>query len=75
MSTPAEAIREELMANNEEYRRLREQHTQYASQLNLLAVKNFLTEEEKVEEVRLKKLKLRTKDQMEMLVRQAQMVQ
>jgi uncharacterized protein YdcH (DUF465 family) len=75
VSTPAEAIREELMANNEEYRRLREQHTQYASQLNLLAVKNFLTEEEKVEEVRLKKLKLRTKDQMEMLVRQAQMVQ
>ena len=74
MSTPAEAVREELMANNEEYRRLREQHTQYASQLNLLAEKNFLTEEEKVEEVRLKKLKLRAKDQMEMLVRQAQMV-
>ena len=75
MSTPAEAIREELMASNEEYRRLREQHTHYASQLNLLAAKNFLTEEEKVEEVRLKKLKLRAKDQMEMLVRQAQMVQ
>jgi hypothetical protein len=75
VSTPAEAIREELMASNEEYRRLREQHTHYASQLNLLAAKNFLTEEEKVEEVRLKKLKLRAKDQMEMLVRQAQMVQ
>ena len=74
MSTPAEAVREELMANNEEYRRLREQHTQYASQLNLLSAKNFLTEEEKVEEVRLKKLKLRAKDQMETLVRQAQMV-
>ena len=75
MSTPAEAIREELMANNEEYRRLREKHTQYASQLNLLAAKSFLTEEEKVEEVRLKKLKLRAKDQMELLVRQAQMLQ
>jgi uncharacterized protein YdcH (DUF465 family) len=74
VSTPAEAIREELMANNQEYRRLREQHTHYASQLNQLATKNFLTEEEKVEEVRLKKLKLRAKDQMEMLVRQAQMV-
>ncbi len=74
MSTPTEAVRDELMAKNEEYRRLREQHTQYASQLNLLAAKNFLTEEEKVEEVRLKKLKLRAKDQMEMLVRQAQMV-
>ncbi len=74
MSTPAEAIREELMARNEEYRRLREQHTQYASQLNLLASKIFLTEDEKVEEVRLKKLKLRAKDQMELLVRQAQTV-
>ena len=74
MSTPAGAIREELMANNPEYRRLREEHTQYASQLNLLAAKNFLTEDEKLEEVRLKKLKLRVKDQMEMLVRQAQTV-
>ena len=74
MSTPAEAIREQLMADNPEYRRLREEHTQYASQLNLLATKNFLTEEEKLEEVRLKKLKLRVKDQMELLVRQAQTV-
>ena len=75
MSTPAEAIREELMANSPEYRRLREEHSQYASQLNQLAAKNFLTEEEKLEEVRLKKLKLRVKDRMEMLVRQAQTVQ
>ena len=75
MSTPAEAIREELMANNEQYRRLREQHTHYASQLEQLAARNFLTEEEKLEEVRLKKLKLRAKDQMELLVRQAQTVQ
>ncbi len=74
MSTPTEAVRDELMAKNEEYRRLREQHTQYASQLNLLSAQIFLTEEEKVEEVRLKKLKLRAKDQMELLVRQAQLV-
>jgi len=74
VSTPTEAVRDELMAKNEEYRRLREQHTQYASQLNLLAAKIFLTEDEKVEEVRLKKLKLRAKDQMELLVRQAQLV-
>ena len=75
MSTPTEAVREELMANNSEYRRLREEHIRYASQLDLLAAKNFLTEDEKVEEVRLKKLKLRVKDQMELLVRQAQTVQ
>jgi hypothetical protein len=75
VSTPTEAIREELMANNREYRRLREEHIRYASQLDLLAAKIFLTEEEKLEEVRLKKLKLRVKDQMELLVRQAQTVQ
>jgi uncharacterized protein YdcH (DUF465 family) len=63
------------MANNAEYRRLREEHTRYASQLDQLAAKNFLTENEKLDEVRLKKLKLRVKDQMELLVRQAQTVQ
>ena len=72
MSTPTEAIREELMANNPEYRRLREIHLRYASQLDQLTTKSFLTEEERLEEVRLKKLKLRVKDQMEVLVRQAQ---
>ena len=75
MSTPTGAIREDLMANNPEYRRLREEHTRYASQLAQLAAKSFLTEDEKLEEVRLKKLKLRVKDQMELLVRQAQTVQ
>jgi len=75
VSTPTEAVREELMANNAEYRRLREEHTRYASQLDQLAAKNFLTENEKLDEVRLKKLKLRVKDQMELLVRQAQTVQ
>jgi uncharacterized protein YdcH (DUF465 family) len=62
------------MANNPEYRRLREEHIRYASRLEQLAAKIFLTEEEKLEEVRLKKLKLRAKDQMELLVRQAQTV-
>ena len=74
MSTPTEAIREQLMVSNEEYRRLREQHALYKSQLNALSTKSYLSEEEQTEEARLKKLKLRVKDQMEMLVRQAQSV-
>ena len=74
MSTPTEAIRDHLMASNELYRRLRAEHAQYASQLDQLATKGRLTEAEQMEEVRLKKLKLRVKDQMESLVRQAQAV-
>lgn len=60
------------MATNQEYKRLRDQHTQYAAQLEQLEAKSFLSDSEKMEETRLKKLKLRAKDQMELLVRQAQ---
>jgi len=74
VSTPTEAIREELMARNEQYRHLREEHARYASQLEQLAAKGHLSDQEQMEEVRLKKLKLRLKDQMETLVRQAQAV-
>jgi hypothetical protein len=74
MSTPTEAVREQLMVGNEEYRRLREEHARYKIQLNALSAKAYLSDEEQTEELRLKKLKLRLKDQMELLVRQAQAV-
>ena len=74
MSTPTGAIREQLMAGNEQYQRLREEHARYSIQLDQLAAKTYLSEQELVDEVRLKKLKLRVKDQMELLVRQAQTV-
>jgi uncharacterized protein YdcH (DUF465 family) len=74
VSTPTEAIREQLMAKNEHYRRLQEQHARYDFQLEQLTSKAHLTEEEQLEEVRLKKLKLWAKDQMEMLVQKAQAV-
>ena len=71
MSSPAEAIREQLMASSPEFQRLREEHARLSVQLERLTSKHFLTEAEQVEEVRLKKLKLRIKDQMEMLVQKA----
>jgi uncharacterized protein YdcH (DUF465 family) len=71
VSTATEAIREQLMANNPEYQRLREEHARYAAQLEQLASKSYLNEAEQMDEIRLKKLKLRAKDQMELLVRQA----
>ena len=74
MSTPAEAIREQLMASNQEFRRLREEHARYSSQLDQLTSKTYLSEKDKLEEVRLKKLKLRVKDQMEVLIQRARTV-
>lgn len=61
----ASQMRDVLMASNEEFRRLAEEHLQYAKRLDSLSEKRFLSDEEQVEEVRLKKLKLRLKDQME----------
>jgi hypothetical protein len=49
--------------------RLEQEHSLYACRLETLRAKVFLTEAEKLEEVRLKKLKLSLKDEMERLRR------
>jgi uncharacterized protein len=61
--------RDQLLASHDEFRRLATEHTQYAQRLDSLTEKRYLTEDEKLEEVRLKKLKLRLKDQMESIER------
>lgn len=63
-------IRAQLLAGNDEFRRLVQEHSQYAQRLDSLVQKRYLSEEEKLEEVRLKKLKLRLKDEMERIERQ-----
>ena len=62
--------RDQLLANHEEFRKLAMEHTQYEQRLDSLTEKRYLTDDEKLEEVRLKKLKLRLKDQMESIQRQ-----
>lgn len=66
----ATQVRDQLLSSNEEFRRLADEHTQYSQRLDSLIQKKYLSEEEKVEEVRLKKLKLHLKDQMETLEQQ-----
>lgn len=47
---------------SEELERLHEEHHRYAQRLEELVQKPYLSEEEQLEEVRLKKLKLHAKD-------------
>ena len=62
------AIREDLMAHNDSFRQLAYQHATLESQIGQLQQKRFLTSDEEMEEVRLKKLKLHVKDEMEQMV-------
>ncbi|HTR67414.1 MAG TPA: DUF465 domain-containing protein [Terriglobales bacterium] len=61
--------RDQLLAKDDQFRKLATEHTQYQQRLETLTQKRYLTEDEKLEEVRLKKLKLRLKDQMESIER------
>ncbi|MBV9506872.1 MAG: DUF465 domain-containing protein [Acidobacteriia bacterium] len=65
-----EELKAHLMATNEEFRRLAGQHSEYAKKLDTLEALPHLTDDEQLEEVRLKKLKLSLKDQMEAMLNQ-----
>ena len=62
--------REQLLTGHDQFQRLVQEHSQYSQRLESLTQKRYLTDDEKLEEVRLKKLKLRLKDQMESIERQ-----
>ncbi len=68
MSNSTGAIREQSVVSSKEYQILLEEHARYDARLEELAHRKFLTEQDQIEEARLKKLKLRTKDQMEQLI-------
>jgi uncharacterized protein YdcH (DUF465 family) len=57
-------LKAHLMATDESFRRLAEQHAEYHHQLEAIEAKAHLTPADEVEEHRLKKLKLHLKDQM-----------
>ncbi len=65
MLTPNNAL-----LTSDEFRKLAQEHLQYSTRLDSLTQKRYLSEDEKLEEVRLKKLKLRLKDQMQSIERQ-----
>jgi uncharacterized protein len=61
-------LRQQLLARNEEFRKLAAEHQSYDKQLELLSHRHHLSDEEKIEEITLKKKKLMLKDQMYSMV-------
>jgi uncharacterized protein YdcH (DUF465 family) len=59
-----------LLRGNEDYRHLAERHHQLDDRLHQLLEKHYLSINEQVEEVTLKKRKLALKDQMESMARE-----
>jgi uncharacterized protein YdcH (DUF465 family) len=57
-------LKAHLMATNEEYRSLAEKHAQYKKRVEAIEAKSPMSLEDEAEEQRLKKQKLRLKDEM-----------
>ena len=63
-------LRAHLLATDEHFRALHEQHARFSKLIDAIEAKGHVTEAEELEEQRLKKLKLHLKDEMtEIMVR------
>jgi len=58
-----EELKAHLIATDEHFREMCHQHSEYDRQIQELEARHALTEQQKLEEVRLKKVKLHLKDQ------------
>jgi uncharacterized protein YdcH (DUF465 family) len=65
METGFQEIKNQLIATDQEFSRLAQEHSDHERRLEQLYSKPYLTDSEQVEEIRLKKLKLSLKDRME----------
>lgn len=64
MEQPIEELKAHLMATDQQFRTLAEEHARFHKQLEQLEAKEHLTLDDEAEEIRLKKHKLHLKDQM-----------
>lgn len=62
-------LRDELLQTDEEYRRLHTEHQDYERRLAELLHKSMLSQEDEIEEKRIKLHKLTLKDRMESILR------
>ena len=66
-----EALIERLTAENDEFRKLHDEHRKYDNELSALRGRGFLSSEQQWRVSELKKLKLIAKDRMEVFIRHA----
>ena len=71
MPTDFEEMKKQLLESNDEFRQLATQHHDLDERIHNLASRPYLSEPEQLEEVILKKKKLRLKDQMADMIRHA----
>ncbi len=72
MNEPSQDLRSKLLQSDQEFHQLVEQHHELEGRLHQLSEQSHLSEPEQVEEVTLKKRKLRLKDRMESILREHQ---
>jgi uncharacterized protein YdcH (DUF465 family) len=61
-------VRETLLASDAEFQRLAQEHSRYEEELETLSRQPYLSSEDLILEITLKKKKLRVKDEMERFV-------
>jgi uncharacterized protein YdcH (DUF465 family) len=69
MQNDFEEVKRKLLQSDEEFRQLATRHHDLDERLHNYAERHYLTNPEQIEEVTLKKQKLRLKDQMESILR------
>jgi len=65
MASAQRAPRDILLQADAEYRRLAEQHRQYDAEIQRISNSTYLSSEDFLEEIKLKKMRLHCKDEME----------
>ena len=68
-SADHDTIVEDLLASDQEFRRLHQEHQECEERLGALVAKSFPTQDDETEEKKIKLHKLALKDQMEEMVR------
>ncbi len=72
MASFARAPRDILLEADADYQRLLEQHQKYEAELQRISKAPYLSSEDLLEEIKLKKMKLHCKDEMELIASRIQ---